>query len=121
MVRMACRTARRTTGAEARRDGMADRWATYEEAGEAFGLSADAMRKRARRLGWRVTAGNDGKARVLIPDGAGLSPDGRSGRPAGRPDGRADDLPAELRRRAEAGEARAERAEDERDSLATEI
>src|SRR4051794_26445976 len=82
------RTTFRTTG---ERWQMPDRWATYEEAGEAFSLSADAMRKRARRLGWRVTAGNDGKARVLIPEGAGLSPDGRGGRPAGRPDGRADD------------------------------
>jgi chromosome segregation ATPase len=99
---------------------MADRWATYEEAGEAFGLSAEAMRKRARRLGWRVMPGNDGKARVLVPDGAGLGPDGRGGRPAGRPDGRADDPQAlgaladalrqerEGRQTAEAAAARAE-------------
>jgi len=70
---------------------MTDRWATYKEAGQQFGLSADAMRKRARRMGWRVQAGNDGRARVLVPEGAGLSPDGRSGRAPSRPDDRADD------------------------------
>lgn len=91
---------------------MADRWATYEEAGHQFGLSADAMRKRARRLGWRVQAGNDGKARVLVPEGTNLSPDGRSGRAPSRPDDREDDradgLLAELRRRAEVAESRVE-------------
>jgi hypothetical protein len=81
---------------------------TYQEAGTLFGMSGDAARKRAHRLGWRVQAGNDGKARLLVPEGADLRPDGRAGRPAGHPDGRADDLPAELRRRAEGAEARAE-------------
>ena len=92
---------------------MADRWMSYEEAGQSFGLSADAMRKRARRLGWRVQAGNDGKARILVPETAAIGPDGRSGRPPGRPDGRAEDLPAELRRRAEAAETRAGTTADE--------
>jgi len=80
---------------------------TYEQAGELFGLSAEAVRKRSRRLGWRVQSGNEGKALVLVPDGAELRPPAR---PAGRAGGdRADRLVLELRQRAEAAEARAER------------
>jgi hypothetical protein len=87
---------------------MAERWLTYEEAGQLFGLSAEAMRKRSRRLGWKVQPPNDiqGKARVLVPDNADLHP----GRPPGHPDAatsghRPDELVMELRRRAEAAEA----------------
>ena len=83
---------------------MADKWMTYEAAGELFGLSAEAVRKRSRRLGWRIQAGNEGKALVLVPDGAELQP---AGRPPGRPAGdHPDGLLAEVRRRAEAAEAR---------------
>lgn len=65
---------------------MPDRWLTYEEAGQLFGLSAEAIRKRSRRLGWKVQPPNDsqGKARILVPDSASLHP---AARPAGdRPD-----------------------------------
>jgi chromosome segregation protein len=103
---------------------MTDRWLTYEEAGQLFGLSAEAIRKRARRLGWRIQIGNDNqtKTRILVPDGAELRP---AGPPPGdrvkdRPDGRADDPQAlgaladalrqerEARQAAEAAAARAE-------------
>ena len=83
---------------------MPDRWMTYEQAGELFGLSAEAIRKRSRRLGWRIQAGNEGKSLVLVPDGAELQP---AGRPGGRPAGdHPDELLAELRRRAETAEGR---------------
>jgi hypothetical protein len=61
-----------------------------EEAGLLFGFTADAMRKRARRLGWRVQRNNDGLARVLVPEGVALHSDGRSGRPGGHPAGHPD-------------------------------
>src|SRR5918997_6125670 len=86
---------------------MADRWLTYAEAGELFGLSAEAMRKRAHRLRWRTQPGNEGRTLILVPDGAALHP---TAHPAGhRPDVRADELLAEVlaetRRRAGAGQA----------------
>ena len=123
---------------------MADRWMTYEEAGELFGLSAEAMRKRCRRLGWRIQPGNDNqtRTRILVPDNAEIRPAGQApGRPAGdhregwpnnRPvdpvemglvdqkDGYSE-LVVELRSRAENAERRADRAENERDTLATEL
>ena len=87
---------------------MADRWLTYAEAGELFGLSAEAMRKRAHRLRWRTQPGNEGRTLVLVPDGAELHP---AAHPAGHHPGvRADELLAEVlaetRRRADAAEAR---------------
>jgi hypothetical protein len=100
---------------------MADRWMTYENAGALFGLSAEAMRKRARRQGWEVRQPNEpgAKAQVRVPDGAELRPHAH---PPGRPAGdRADGLEAELRRRAEVAEGRAEAAEDARDKLAAEL
>ena len=67
---------------------------TYEQAGELLGLSAEAVRKRSRRLGWRIQSGNEGKALVLVPDGAELRPPGR---PGGRATGdRADTYPGSL-------------------------
>jgi hypothetical protein len=108
---------------------MADQWKTYEEAGALFGLSAEAMRKRARRLRWQVQPPNDtqGKTRILVPENAALRPAGPPpGIPSGdrsgdRADDRADGLSAELRRRAEAAEAERERVEGERESLAAEL
>jgi hypothetical protein len=73
---------------------MADQWLTYEEAGALFGLSAEAMRKRARRLGWRIQTGNDNqtRTRILVPEGAEIRP---AGHPPGWPAGdRRDDRPA---------------------------
>jgi hypothetical protein len=43
---------------------------TYAQAGERLGMSAEAIRSRARRAGWRTMPDNDGKALVLIPDDA---------------------------------------------------
>jgi hypothetical protein len=45
-------------------------WQTYAQAGERFGVSAEAVRLRARRLGWRTQPGNDGRTLVLVPDNA---------------------------------------------------
>jgi hypothetical protein len=44
-------------------------WLTYAQAAERLGLSAEAIRHRARRSGWRTQPGNDGRTLVLIPDG----------------------------------------------------
>jgi chromosome segregation ATPase len=47
-------------------DEAAGEWCTYEQAGERLRVSPAAVRARALRGGWRRTAGNDGKARVLL-------------------------------------------------------
>lgn len=39
---------------------------TYAELGERLGLSADGARTRAKRQGWQVVRGNDGRARVVV-------------------------------------------------------
>jgi chromosome segregation ATPase len=57
---------------------MAGDWLTYAQAGERFGLSADAVRMRAHRLGWRVQPGNDGRTLVLVPEDAAVQPRRRS-------------------------------------------
>lgn len=49
---------------------MADQWLTYQQAGDALGLSAEAVRQRAIRLKWRRQRGNDGRTLVLIADDA---------------------------------------------------
>jgi hypothetical protein len=48
---------------------MADDWLTYEQAGERLGVSPEGARQRAIRGRWQRTKGNDGKARVRLPDG----------------------------------------------------
>ena len=53
---------------------MAEQWLTYQQAGELLGMSANAVRQRARRLMWRVQPGNDGRALVFIPDGVAVRP-----------------------------------------------
>ena len=53
-------------------------WLTYAQAGARFGMSADAVRMRARRLGWRTQPGNDGRALVLVPDDIEVQPRERS-------------------------------------------
>ena len=62
---------------------MSEVWLTYAQAGERFGLTSDAMRMRARRLGWRSQPRNDGCTLILVPDDTtiqprALSPDGSS-------------------------------------------
>jgi hypothetical protein len=53
---------------------MAEQWLTYQQAGELLGMSANAVRQRARRLMWRVQPGNDGRVLVFIPDGVAVRP-----------------------------------------------
>jgi len=94
---------------------MTEVWLTYAQAGERFGLTSDAMRMRARRLGWRSQPGNDGRTLILVPDDATIEPRARS------PEGsltRATERTAEQSEvierfldRIEAADARAVRAE----------
>jgi hypothetical protein len=49
-------------------------WLSYAEAGERLGLSADAVRVRARRGKWRRMTANDGRTLVQVPE----APDERS-------------------------------------------
>jgi hypothetical protein len=53
---------------------MPEQWLTYEAAGRQLGMSAEAIRHRARRLGWRTQPGNDGRTLVLVPDETGVRP-----------------------------------------------
>lgn len=53
---------------------MADRWLSYQRLGKLFGMSAEAARQRARRLGWRTQPGNDGRKLVLVPDDVIIHP-----------------------------------------------
>jgi hypothetical protein len=48
---------------------MADDWLTYEQAAERLSVSPEAIRQKAIRGRWQRTKGNDGKARVRLPDG----------------------------------------------------
>jgi len=51
--------------------GMGDsttQWMTYAEAGERLGVSAEAVRQRVIRGHWRRQVGNDGLARIILPD-----------------------------------------------------
>jgi hypothetical protein len=49
-------------------------WATYAEAGERFGITAEAIRLRARRLRWRTQRANDGRTLVWIPEDTAVRP-----------------------------------------------
>ena len=53
---------------------MAETWLTYAQAGERFSTSAEAVRLRARRLGWRTQPGNDGRTLVAVPDDVDVQP-----------------------------------------------
>jgi hypothetical protein len=84
---------------------------TYVELGDRLGVAPDTARLRAKRRGWDVQHGNDGKARVRVPSGE--LPE----TPPERPRRGADELPtvgellAELREvQADAAEARLEAA-----------
>jgi uncharacterized small protein (DUF1192 family) len=49
--------------------GMTDgQWTTYNEAAVRLGISSDAVRRRAARGHWARTRGNDGLARIQVPD-----------------------------------------------------
>jgi hypothetical protein len=43
-------------------------WLTYTEAGDRLGVSPEAVRAKAARKRWRRQIGNDGLARIMIPD-----------------------------------------------------
>ncbi len=112
------------------------RWETYPAGAELLGMKVESFRRLAFRKAWRRTPGNDGLARVAIPlaeveqrlaghphgntntAGDGAAHGARRGAIMAAPPG---DLVAEIRRRAESAESRAERAEEERDNLAAEI
>lgn len=66
-----------------------DRWMNYADAAEALGMTAESIRQRARREGWRKTLGNDGRALILIP--ADTTGTGRT--PPGDADHGSDDTP----------------------------
>ena len=75
-------------------------WLTYTQAGARFGLSADAARMRAHRLGWRTQPGNDGRTLVQVPDDATVRPRPRS--PARSPERSPEDMPERSGERAPA-------------------
>ena len=43
-------------------------WLTYQEAGDRLGMSPEAVRAKAARKRWRRQIGNDGRARVWLPE-----------------------------------------------------
>jgi hypothetical protein len=47
---------------------MSETWMSYREAAAKLGSSVGTVRKRALRGRWPRQAGNDGKARILVPD-----------------------------------------------------
>ena len=55
---------------------MPEEWLTYREIGARLGLNVEAVRTRVRRAGWRTQPGNDGRARVLVPDRVFVEPVG---------------------------------------------
>ncbi len=53
---------------------MPERWLTDQQMGDLFGMSAEAARHRARRLGWRTQPNNEGWMLVLVPERAEAQP-----------------------------------------------
>ncbi len=49
---------------------MEETWLTYREAGERLGCTAEVVRYRALRGKWPRRRGNDGRARVQLPEDA---------------------------------------------------
>jgi hypothetical protein len=102
---------------------MSDTWLTYAQAGERFGLTPDAMRMRARRLGWRTQPGNDGRTLILVPADALIEP--RSRPPKGLPKRAAGGLVEQTEQLGrmldlfEAADARADRAESRAEQAET--
>jgi hypothetical protein len=48
---------------------MGEEWLSYAQLAERLGCTAAAARRRAQRMRWPRTKGNDGRARVLVPEG----------------------------------------------------
>src|SRR4051794_1650567 len=76
-------------GAPVRGDGDSTeagegRWLTYDELAAVRGIKRIGAVRLAQRMKWRRTAGNDGKARVLVPAASlalvrGTKPGGEAG------------------------------------------
>jgi hypothetical protein len=64
---------------------MSGEWLTYRELGIRLGVSVEAARRRALRARWTRQSGNDGKARVHLPEDYEIDR-----RPDGAPDVRPD-------------------------------
>lgn len=60
-------------------------WLTYRELGVRLGVSVEAARRRALRARWTRQSGNDGRARILLPEDYEIDR-----RPDGAPDVRPD-------------------------------
>jgi len=52
---------------------MSGDWLTYAEAAERLGIKPESVKKRAIRKGWPRQQGNDGLARICLPDGTHVS------------------------------------------------
>src|SRR3954469_21830361 len=94
---------------------MAERWLTYQQAGEGLGMTAEAVRHRARRLGWRTQPGNEGRTLVLLPDGEAVRQPVRPAVQApvqtGAQSGDGNDLAEVLKGQLERERVRADKAE----------
>jgi chromosome segregation ATPase len=92
-----------------------EEWLTWQQAGERFGLSPDAVRMRARRLGWRTQPNNEGRTLVLVPADAEVRPRERAPEHMGAHSAvRSGEQSVEIMRLAtllEASDGRAKRAE----------
>lgn len=90
---------------------------TYAELGDRFGIGADGARFKARRAGWPIIQGNDGKARVRVRENELPDQPPDQSRRAGERRAIDPDLLADLRRahtdRSADLIARAEAAEQE--------
>jgi hypothetical protein len=60
-------------------------WLTYRELGVRLGVNVEAARRRALRARWTRQSGNDGRARILLPEDYEIDR-----RPDGAPDVRPD-------------------------------
>ena len=47
---------------------MSGTWLTYAEAAAILGIKSDSVKRRAMRKRWPRRTGNDGKARIQMPD-----------------------------------------------------
>ena len=75
---------------DAQGDALDGVWLTYRELADRWSCSVEAVRRRALRGRWQKQLGNDGKERVLVPDGVDIEP--RTGRV---PDAQGDGRPGE--------------------------
>jgi hypothetical protein len=95
---------------QAERPAARSAWLTYAQAGERLGMSAEAVRHRARRSCWRTMPGNDGRTLVMVPAEIEVQPVRTPARAVDRAPNHAADQSAETAR----AHARADRAEADR-------